>query len=64
MAELRALLAEQERTIRMLVQSRGGVASSSDFEMSERSSLLNPVVQQAKSSSGGASSLYNFIHIY
>ena len=53
LAELRAQLAEQDRTIRMLVQSRGHVSSSSDIEMNERTSLLNQGQKQAKASSGG-----------
>jgi hypothetical protein len=53
LAELRAQLAEQDRTIRMLVQSRGHVSSSSDIEMNERTALLNQGQKQAKASSGG-----------
>jgi hypothetical protein len=55
LAELRAQLAEQDRTIRMLVQSRGHVSSGSDIEMNERTALLNQGQKQAKASSGGDS---------
>ena len=57
LAELRAQLAEQDRTIRMLVQSRGHVSSSSDIEMNERTALLNQGQKQAKASSGGNESV-------
>ena len=54
-AELKAQLAEQEKTIKMLVLSRGAVASNSDVEMSERSALISTGQQSAKASSGGDS---------
>ena len=62
-AELRALVAEQDRAIKLLIQSRGGASSNSDVEMSERSSLIANTQQHAKASSGGDAN-YHHCHYY
>ena len=52
MVELRNQLAEQERTIRLLVQTRENVDSTSELGVNEKSTLLNPLKHQAKASIG------------
>ena len=55
MVELRAQLAQQERTIRMLVQSAEDSNSSSDLAVNEKSTLLFPARHQLqqKGNQGG-----------
>ena len=64
MVELRNQLAEQERTIRSLVQTREKIDTASSLGVTERSTLLSPLKLHSKASVGSKMKYFTRVSVH
>ena len=63
MVELRNQLAEQERTIRSLVQTRENIDTTSSLGVTERSTLLSPLKLHLKAGDGSEIRYFSCVYL-